>query len=144
MGPGTFTPRLSQSSVSQLYLVTPPVVSVPGLSSELAIPAAAALSTSLWSVASSHSADWCRSRQSPGPLPAPAPPAVPDPLAGRSRTHHQSGGCQCTRDLPASQSQFCSQKCSPSGGCHHTRNLSPSRSRSRSWTCHASGSRTST
>ena len=78
---GRSTPQPGPPSASQLPLVTPLVVSVPSLSTAVAIPATVALSSSSRSVASSScSAKRHHYRRSPGSHPAAAPPAVASPV----------------------------------------------------------------
>ena len=113
------------SSASQPPLVTPPVVSVPGPSSMLTTPAAAALSMNLRLVASSSrlaERHWT--------------PSSSGSSAGSScsRTCDPSGGRLQSRGLSLSRSWSHSQAHHPSGGRQLTRDPSASRSRSRSRT----------
>ena len=101
---------------------------------------------------SSHSVKWHRSRRSPGPRPAPASLAIPDPSTlsfqncsrPRSQTRYPSRGHLHTRDPLAGCSQSLSRTRHPFGGHLLTWDPSASRSQSRSRTRHLSVGCTST
>ena len=128
---GRSTPQPGLSSALQRQLVTPPVVLVPSPSSALAIPAAVALSTSSWSVASSS-----RSvvRQRSGIFPDPVELLLLQPCWIHLR------GASSPVPLPVTRPEavYSHGTRHPSGVRHRTQDPSASWSQSRSHTRHSS------